>query len=132
MKYQVHRCTGSCQRFVFSKKTKQKAIICRYGFPMPVQPYASLNTLIDSLKSVYSKHNKLVKIYSLARTYEERYINPYNPYLLLLWEIGNMDIQFIATKENALNRYITGYLTKAEKSNSEEIWNECNLSLIHI
>ena len=37
-----------------------------------------------------------------------------------------MDMQFVSTNENALNHYISGYMSKPEKSNTEAIWNECN------
>ena len=35
-----------------------------------------------------------------------------------------MDIQFIAKESLALAHYVTGYITKAERSNLQEIWNE--------
>jgi hypothetical protein len=45
--------------------------------------------------------------------------------ILLLWE-ANIDIQFIAESSYALNRYITAYITKAEKNSTESIWQECS------
>ncbi len=35
-----------------------------------------------------------------------------------------MDIQFIAESSLALAQYVTGYVTKAEKSNMQELWQE--------
>ena len=125
MKYQVHKCTSSCQKLRFNKKTKKKTLICRYGFPRPVQKYASLNTVKQTLQTQFGSSGKRKRLYNLARTWEERYINDYNPYLLKLWK-NNMDMQFVATNENALNHYISGYMSKPEKSNTEAIWNECN------
>jgi hypothetical protein len=77
------------------------------------------------LKSQYSSGAKRTRLYNLARTQDEVYINDYNAELLLLWEF-NIDIQFISTIEEALNRYVTGYMTKSEKQNTASIWNECN------
>ena len=42
---------------------------------------------------------------------------------LLLWK-ANIDIQFIAEASLALAHYVTGYVTKAEHSNMQEIWQE--------
>ena len=35
-----------------------------------------------------------------------------------------MDIQFIAESSLALAQYVSGYVTKAERSNMQEIWQE--------
>ena len=35
-----------------------------------------------------------------------------------------MDIQFTAEESLALAHYVTGYITKAERSNVQDIWNE--------
>ena len=50
-------------------------------------------------------------------------MNDYNPLLLLLWK-ANMDIQFIAESSLALAHYVTGYVTKAERSNMQDLWQE--------
>ena len=44
-------------------------------------------------------------------------MNDYNPLLLLLWK-ANVDIQFVAESSVALVHYISGNVTKAEKSNN--------------
>ena len=84
----------------------------------------------DSLKS----RNK---IYKLARTEPEIRVNDYNPLLLLLWK-ANIDIQFVAESSLALVHYVSGYITKAERSNMHDIWQEvsentlCNVKLFTI
>ena len=50
-------------------------------------------------------------------------MNDYNPLLLLLWK-ANIDIQCIAEASLALAQYVSGYVTKAEHSNMQEIWQE--------
>lgn len=50
-------------------------------------------------------------------------VNDYNPVLLLLWK-ANLDIQFISENSLALAHYVTGYVTKAERSHMHEIWDE--------
>ena len=54
-------------------------------------------------------------------------VNDYNPLLLLLWRT-NLDIQFIAENSLALSHYVTGYITKAEKSYLHELWDEVGSS----
>ena len=50
-------------------------------------------------------------------------MNDYNPLILLLWK-ANIDIQFVAESSLALSHYVTGYVTKAEKSSLQEMWQE--------
>ena len=64
------------------------------------------------------------KIYCLSRSVQECRVNDYNP-LLLLWK-ANMDIQFTAESSLTLAHYVTGYITKAEKSNMQDVWQEVN------
>ena len=84
--------------------------------PRPVCDNAKLNPVQESLKS----RNK---IYQLIRTDSEVRVNDYNPLLLLLWT-ANIDIQFVAESSLALAHYVSGYVTKAEKSSMQEIWQE--------
>ena len=63
------------------------------------------------------------RIYQLTRTNSEVRVNDYNPLLLMLWK-ANIDIQFIAENSLALAHYVSGYVTKAERSNMQEIWQE--------
>ena len=48
-------------------------------------------------------------------------VNDYNPLLLMLWQ-ANIDIQYVAESSLALAHYVSGYVTKAERSNMQEIW----------
>ena len=55
------------------------------------------------------------------RNESETRVNNYNPLLLLLWK-ANIDIQFVAE----LAHYVSGYVTKAEKSSMQELWQQIN------
>ena len=88
----------------------------RFGFPHPVCDNAKLNPVQESLKS----RNR---IYQVTRTDSEVRVNDYNPLLLLLWK-ANIDIQFVAESSRALAYYVSGYVTKAERSSMQEIWQE--------
>ena len=113
-KYQCHKCSEYCKR----RKRFGKTFVtrCRFGYPREVSETSQLNTVDDSLKS-------RKKIYLLPRSESETRINDYNPLLLLLWK-ANMDIQFIGEHSLALAHYVTGYITKAERSNMQDIWHE--------
>ena len=50
-------------------------------------------------------------------------VNDYNPLLLMLWQ-ANIDIQYVAESSLALAHYVSGYITKAERSNMQEVWQE--------
>ena len=54
---------------------------------------------------------------------EEIRINNYNPLLLMLWK-ANIDLQYIGESSLAIARYVTGYVTKAERSNMQDLWQE--------
>jgi len=41
----------------------------------------------------------------------------------MLWQ-ANIDIQFVAESSLALAHYVNVYVTKAERSNMQEIWQE--------
>ena len=79
-----------------------------------------MNPVQESLKS----RNR---IYNLVRTEDEIRVNDYNHLLLMLWKT-NIDIQFIAEASLALAHYVSGYVTKAEHSNMQEIWQEVSHS----
>ena len=111
-RYQMHRCSGYCKR---RRKCGNVFITrCRFGFPWPHCESAKLNSVSDSLKS----RNK---IYQLARIELKIRVNDYNPLLLMLWK-ANIHIQFVAESPLALAHYVSGYVTKAEKSSMQEIW----------
>ena len=115
IRYQLHKCSKYCRR---RKRCGKTAFItrCRFGFPRPVCETAQLNPVQESLKS----RNR---IYQLVRTEAETRVNDYNPLLLMLWK-ANIDIQFVAEASLALAHYVSGYVTKAERSNMQEIWQE--------
>ena len=77
---------------------------------------AVINCVEHSLKSRQ-------KIYGLTRTELEIRVNDYNPLILMLWQ-ANIDIQFVAESSLALAHYVSGYVTKAERSNIQDIWHE--------
>ena len=54
---------------------------------------------------------------------QEIRINNYNPVLLLLWK-ANIDLQFVGESSLAVSQYITDYVTKAERSNMQDLWQE--------
>ena len=81
---------------------------------------ACVNDVTDSLKSCS-------KIYYLKRGENEVRVNDYNPLLFILWR-ANMDLQYISETSLALTEYVSGYVTKAEKSNVQDIWNDISNS----
>ena len=89
---------------------------CRFGFPRKVSTSAKLNQVSECLKSKK-------RIYQLPRSELEVRVNDYNSLLLLLWK-ANIDIQFVAESSLALAHYVSGYVTKAERSNFQDIWQE--------
>ena len=89
---------------------------CRFGFPRLETETGEIHPVEESLKS-------RKKIYSLARRANEVRVNDYNPLILLLWK-ANTDIQYIAESSLAVAHYVTGYVTKAEKSSMQDLWQE--------
>ena len=114
-RYQLHKCSSYCKR---RRKCPNNTFItrCRFGFPRQVCDNTKLNPVQESLKS----RNR---IYQLTRTDSEVRVNDYNPLLLLLWK-ANIDVQFVAESSLALAHYVSGYVTKAERSSMQEIWQE--------
>ena len=113
-KYQLHKCSNYCRR----KKKYGNAYVthCKFGFPRQVVNETVLNNVEDSLK--YRS-----KVYHLKRGVEEVRVNDYNPLLLYLWK-ANIDIQYVADSSLALAHYVTAYVTKAEKSHMQELWED--------
>ena len=112
-KYQSHRCGGYCQQ---RKRVKTTYITyCRFGFPRQTCENATLKSTEECLSQR--------QMYRLPRSPEEIRINNYNPLLLMLWK-ANMDIQYIGESSLAIAQYVIGYVTKAEKSNMQDIWQE--------
>ena len=112
-KYQFHKCSAYCKRKIKCKKmfiTK-----CRFGFPRLETETGEIHPVEHSLKSR--------KKFSVARRANEVRVNQYNPLILLLWK-ANTDIQYIAESSLAVAHYVTGYVTKAEKSSMQDLWEE--------
>ena len=113
-RYQLHKCSRYCKR---RRKCGNTYITrCRFAFPRQPCETAKLNPVSDSLKS-------RSRIYQLKRSESETRVNDYNPLLLLLWK-ANIDIQFVAESSLALAHYVIGYVTKAEKSSMQELWQQ--------
>ena len=111
-KYNFHTCNQYCRR---PRKVNGRYIIqCRFLYPLPVSDTTTLLNVDDCAKAKRS-------MYNLARTSDEVHINAYNPLLMLLWK-ANMDIQYMAESTGTVCSYITGYITKAERSHMQETW----------
>ena len=114
-RYQLHKCSAYCRR---RRKVGPGTFIttCKFGFP---RPESETIELLDATVALKSRK----KIYNLPRSENEIRVNDYNPLMLLLWK-ANCDIQFVAESSLALAHYVTGYVTKAEKSNMQGIFEE--------
>jgi hypothetical protein len=114
-KYQYHKCNNYCRH---KKKVRSTFIThCRFGFPRRTRESANLLSVEECMKLSHRK------IYNLPRSPEEIRINNYNPLLLMLWK-ANMDLQYIGESSLAIAQYVTGYVTKAERSNMQDLWQE--------
>ena len=110
-----------CLLFTYKKGQRcerEKNVIrqCKFNFPRPECSHAQLNPVDPSLKTRQ-------RIYSFSRANSEVRVNDYNPLILYLWR-ANVDIQFVAESSLALAGYVSVYVTKAEKSNLQDIWTE--------
>ena len=111
-RYQMHKCSAYCKR---RRKLGSTFVSrCRFQFPRQACEAASLNSVEDSLRS-------RKKVCNLPCTEKEETVNDYIP--LLLWK-ANMDLQFTAEASLAIAHYVSGYVTKAEKCNMQELWQE--------
>ena len=112
----MHKSSAFCKR---TKKCGTALIVkkCRFRFPRPVRDTSCLNCVEDSLKT------KGGKLYHLKCTEHEVKFNDYNPLLLSVWK-ANMDIQYMVECTLAPAHYVSGYTTKAERSDVQDIWQE--------
>ena len=117
-RYQLHKCSNYCKRK--RKRGKTFVTTCKFGFPREPSESPKVHCVEEKLK-------KRQTIYQISRTEAEVRVNDYNPLLLLLWK-ANMDIQFVSESSLALAHYVSGYVTKAERSNMSEIWQEVSES----
>ena len=121
-KYQYHKCNNYCRR---KKKVGGTFITrCRFGFPRQTRESANLLTMDECMKLSHRK------MYNLPRSPEEIRINNYNSLLLMLWK-ANMDLQYVGESSLAIAQYVTGYVTKAEKSNMQDFWQVSSHSSIY-
>jgi len=118
--FQVHKCNKYCVKLY--KRNGKFARKCRFGFPRPVKDSTQLNDVIDCLAVNQSKQPRK-RLYNLRRAADELNINDYNPALLLANE-ANVDIQFIGHVGSRLPYYITEYMTKHERSEQDEMWQD--------
>ena len=115
----MHKCSGYCLR---SRRVKcaegGNTFVkrCKFNIPRTQSNVAELNPVDPSLKTRQ-------RIYTLPRSAAEVRINDYNPLILYLWK-ANVDIQYVAESSLALAGYVTAYVTKAEKSNLQDVWSE--------
>ena len=112
--YQLHKCSGYCKHKI--KAWGSFVTTYKSNFPRTPQEKTVLHCVEEKLK-------KRQRIYELARSESEVRDNDYNPLLLLLWQ-ANMDIQFVAESSLTLSQDVMGYITKAEKSSMQEVWQE--------
>ena len=113
-RYQTHKCSAYCKQ---RRRCGDIFITrCRFGCPHQACQNAALHCVEEALKS-------RKRIYELPRSDVEVRVNDYNPLLLMLWK-ANIYIQYVAESSLALAHYVSGYVTKAEKSHLQDIWQE--------
>jgi hypothetical protein len=112
-KYQYHKCTITV--IVRNESVALSSPAAGSGFRDDES--ASMLSVDECMKLSHRK------MYNLPRSPEEIRINNYNPLLLMLWK-ANMDLQYIGESSLAIAQYVTGYVTKAERSNMQDLWEE--------
>lgn len=118
--FQVHKCNNYCQKSY--KQNGQFFKKCRFGFPRPVKGKSELNDPLDCLAALKNKQPRK-RLYHLQRTADEIKINDYNPALLLANQ-ANIDVQYIGHLGSRLPYYITEYMTKHERSEQDQMWQD--------
>jgi hypothetical protein len=73
--------------------------------------------------AVAKNHQPRKRLYHLQRCDGEQRINDYNPALLLANQ-GNVDVQYCGTITSRLPYYITEYMSKRERSEQDEMWQD--------
>ena len=119
--FQRHKCNAYCMR-KFKTDQGQCYTHCRFGFPRTASLTAKLNDAFSSMRH-RQKSKSSKRLYKLPRTAKESHINDYNPTLLLVLG-ANVDVQYIGESSWSLAKYVTSYITKAEKVEMEELWQE--------
>jgi len=83
---------------------------------------AKLNNAFSSMRHRQQKKSTK-RLYELPKNTKESYNNDYNPTLLILLQ-ANVDVQYIGESSWSLAKYVMSYITKAEKMELEELWEE--------
>jgi len=119
-RFQTHKCNKYCTKtYKHNGKFFKK---CRFGFPRPVRSNFQMNDVVDCLAVSKNKQPRK-RLYHLPRSQDEQYINDYNAALLLANQ-ANVDVQYIGHLGSRLPYYITDYMTKREKSEQDEMWQD--------
>ena len=119
-RFQTHKCNNYCiKTFKMNGKFFKK---CRFGFPRPIRAELHLNDVVDCM-AVAKNHQPRKRLYHLQRCDGEQRINDYNPALLLANQ-GNVDVQYCGTITSRLPYYITEYMSKRERSEQDEMWQD--------
>ena len=113
-KYQYHKCNKYCQQ---RKRVKDTFITRRFGFLRQTCDTATLLSVDECMKLSHRK------MYNLPCSPEEMRINNYNPLLIMLWKTI-MELQYIGESSLTIAQYVTGYMTKTERSNMQDLWEE--------
>jgi len=119
-RFQVHKCNKYCMKSY--KKGGKFFKKCRFGFPRPVKPQTDINDVIDCLASGKNKQPRK-RLYNIARNTNETMVNDYNPALLMANQ-ANVDVQYIGHTGSRLPYYISDYMTKGERSEQDQMWQE--------
>ena len=101
---------------MFAKGKNLFVTKCKFNFPRETCSSFKLKPVEESLKL----RNK---IYQLARSELEVRDNNYNPLLLYVWK-ANIDNQFVTESSLALAHNVGGIVTKPERNNLQEIWQD--------
>jgi hypothetical protein len=99
-KFQTHKCSSYCNRFrVHNGKFSRQ---CRFGFPRKVTATTMVNDVASSVGN-RTRGNTSKRLYDIQRANDERFINDYNPVILLAHQ-ANMDIQYVGECSLAIAR----------------------------
>ena len=104
------KCNSYCRR----KKRVGSTFItrCRFGFPRQTRETTNLLSVEECMKLFHRK-------FTILHGHLRRYGSTTTTLLLMLWK-ANMDFQYIGESSLAIAQYVTGYVTKAEKSNMQD------------
>jgi len=81
-----------------------------------------INDITDCLAT--AKNNQPRKrVYHIARSKDETFIDDYNPALLLANQ-ANVGVQYIGHTGSRLPYYISDYITKSERSEQDIMWQD--------